>query len=82
MAERKTRAELLQEAVLLEQAGGEWEAAHVAALWGVCVNTVYRSACPRVEKDGDRVIKGKPRIRFVPAQVRAFDKGRTKERAA
>lgn len=75
---RKTRAELLAEAHLLEQMQGEWTVAHVAAFCTVSESFIYRCDCPRIEKEGVRGIKGKTMPRFNPAEVRAWNATRNK----
>lgn len=74
---KRSRAEWLQEALLLEQLCSEWEVGHVAAFCTVSEGYIYRSDCPRLEKAGQDSITGKHMIRFVPAEVRAWNSGRT-----
>ena len=73
----KSRAEWLEEAILLEQLGAEWTVGHVAAFCTVSTSFIMRSACPKIEKSGVRDVKGKRMIRFEPAEVRAWNSGRT-----
>lgn len=75
---KKSRVELLQEAALLAQLGGEWEVAHAAAFCTVSESFIYRSDCPRIEKHGQRDVKGKPMVRFNPADVKQWNARRTK----
>lgn len=76
-SERKKRVELLQEAALLAQLGSEWEVAHVAAFCTVSESFIYRSDCPRIEKHGQRDVKGKPMVRFSTWDGKARDKAVT-----
>lgn len=79
---KKSRTELLQEALLLEQMGGEWTMAHAAAFCMCSESFLYRSSCVKLKKKGDRDIAGKPMIRLLPADVRAWNTGRTLRDAA
>jgi hypothetical protein len=79
---KKSRAEWLQEALLLEQLGSEWEVGHVAAFCTASESFIYRSGCPRIEKEGVRGVKGKAMIRFEPAKVRQWNATRTRKEAA
>lgn len=80
---RKTRLEWLQEGLVLDQMGGEWEIGHAAAFCTVSESFIYRSQCPRIEKSGNNDVHGKPMLRFDPKVVRAWNASRTKkERAA
>lgn len=74
---KKTRAELLQEAMLLEQMGAEWDVDHVAAFARVSVSYVYKSQCPRVHKRTEGQVSGKGRVAFIPKAVRAWNDART-----
>lgn len=78
MSEHKSRAEWLQEALLLEQLGGEWEVGHAAAFCGLSDDSIYRSQCPRIRKAGEREVKGRGRLRFLPADVRTWNAKRSK----
>lgn len=75
------RSELLQEALLLEQLGSEWTAAHAAAVCTVSENYIYHSDCPRVVKQGTRSVKGRGRVRFIPADVKEWNDRRTQKAA-
>lgn len=76
MTER-TRAAWLQEAELLERLGSEWEVGHAGAYCTLSDSSIYHSDCPRVEKASVRGIQGRPMIRFIPADVRAWNAKRT-----
>lgn len=77
---KKSRAEWLQEALLLEQLGAEWEVGHAAAFCTVSESFMYRSECPKVVKAGQRDVNGRTMIRFEPAKVREWNKARTLNR--
>jgi hypothetical protein len=82
MKGKKSRTELLQEALLLEQLGSEWEVTHAAAFSGVSENYIYRSTCKRLRKETDRGVGLRPPVRFRPADVRAWNDARTKKQVA
>ena len=60
----KTRAEWLQEAMLLEQMGGEWEVGHAAAFCTVSESFIRRSDCPKLEKQDRRGIAARSIFSF------------------
>ena len=67
----RTRAEWAAEAAALEQAGGLWDAPHVAALFPVSLRSVYSlPGLPRVRV----LVTGtkRPKIGYPPAEVRAY----------
>lgn len=80
-AQKKSRTELLQEALLLEQMNGEWTIAHAAAFCMCSETFIYRSSCVKLKKDGDRNIAGKSMIRLLPADVRSWNNARTQAAA-
>jgi hypothetical protein len=82
MKPEKSRADWLQEALLLEQLHGEWETEHAAAFANVSASFLRRSSCPRLEKAGQRGTTGKPMITFAPADVREWNTARTIRRVA
>lgn len=77
MTEPVTRAQRLQEALLLEQLGAKWNVHHAAAFCRMSVSSLYHSDCPRVVELGDRAIKGRGRVAFYPAQVKEWDAQRS-----
>jgi hypothetical protein len=70
---------LLREAVELERAGGRWSQKHAAAVAGYSPSFLRNSDCPKRLEDGEGP-KGKPRVFYLPAEVRAW-LGERNERA-
>lgn len=70
---------LLTEAVALEQAGGTWTQQHAAAVAGYSVAFLRRSDCPKHHERGEGV-HARPRVVYVPAEVRAWKASRRLER--
>lgn len=66
---------LLNEAEALERLGSTWTQAHAAAFDGCSVATIRRSDCPKHLEEG-KGIEGKPRVIYVPAEVRAWKMNR------
>jgi len=75
-------SEILAEANQLMQMDGEWKVEHAAAFCTVSESFIYGSDCPRIEKEGQRDIGGKPMLRFLPAEVKQWNAARTKKRRA
>jgi hypothetical protein len=65
------RIALLEEAVVLEKAGSLWTQAHAAAVAGESPRTLRSSDCPKSHVEGQGP-KGKPRLVYVPADVRQW----------
>lgn len=71
----KQRILLLREAVALEQAGSRWTQKHAAVVCGYSASYLRNSDCPKLLEDGDGP-KGKPRVFYLPDDVRAWLAGR------
>jgi hypothetical protein len=67
----RTRILLLREAVALEQAGARWSQKHAAVVAGYSPSFLRNSDCPKFLEDGEGP-KGKPRVFYLPAEVRAW----------
>lgn len=78
---KKSRTELLQEALLLEQMGGEWEPEHAAAFCSLSVSLWHRSTCPRIHKQTVRGVAGRAMVRCIPKDVRVWNQSRTLQSA-
>lgn len=76
-----TKAEILGEAKVLEEMGGEWLPAHAAAFCNVSASFLRRSSCPKLLKAMSG-ITGNHRVTYKPADVRAWNEARTVERCA
>lgn len=63
--------DLLQEAVALEQAGSRWSQKHAAAVCGCSPTYLRNTSCPKLIEDGNGP-KGKPRVFYLPADVRRW----------
>jgi len=70
-----TTVQLLNEAVALEQAGGTWSQKHAAAVTGYSVAFLRSSDCPKQFEEGNGP-KGRPRVVYLPADVRAWKAAR------
>lgn len=66
---------LLDEAAALERAGSTWTQKHAAAITGWGVSFLRTSDCPKHFEEGNGP-KGKPRVVYVPAEVRAWKAAR------
>lgn len=66
---------LLDEAVALERAGGTWTQKHAAAITGYSVAFLRTSDCPKSFEEGNGP-KGKPRVVYLPGDVRAWKASR------
>jgi hypothetical protein len=66
---------LLDEAVALERAGATWTQKHAAAVTGYSVAFLRTSDCPKSFEEGNGP-KGKPRVVYVPVDVRAWKAAR------
>lgn len=66
---------LLREAVEIERAGGRWKQKHAAAVAGYSTTFLRNSDCPKRIEDGDGP-QGKPRVFYLPADVRSWIAGR------
>lgn len=73
---------MLREAKALDDLGAEWRPEHAAAFCNVSASFLRRSSCPKLLKDGQRGVRGKPMISYLPSDVRAWNAARTKERVA
>lgn len=71
----------LREAVALEQAGGTWQQRHAAAVTGYSVSYLRNSDCPKHHEEGNGP-KGRPRLVYLPAEVRTWKLGRLRRVAA
>jgi hypothetical protein len=70
------RLKLLLEAKALEDLGADWSIQHAAAVCGCSASLLYRADIPRVERRGERGVKGKPMLSFRPSVVRAWNESR------
>ncbi len=66
---------LLNEADALERLGGTWTQKHAAAFTGYSVAYLRLSDCPKEFEEGNGP-KGKPRVVYIPAAVRAWKASR------
>lgn len=71
----------LREAVALEQAGGTWQQKHAAAVTGYSVSFLRNSDCPKHLEEGNGP-KGRPRLVYLPAEVRTWKQQRLRRVAA
>lgn len=76
-----SRVAILREAVALEQAGGFWQQKHAAAVTGYSVSFLRASDCPREYEEGNGP-KGRLRLVYVPAEVRAWKLKRLRKKVA
>ena len=67
----RQRILLLRESVELERAGGRWTQKHAAVVTGYSPSFLRNSDCPKRLEDGDGP-KGKPRVFYLPSDVRAW----------
>jgi len=75
----RARILLLKEAIALAEAGGRWTQKHAAVVTGYSPSFLRNSDCPKRLEDGEGP-KGKPRVFYVPAEVREWLRARN-ERA-
>lgn len=78
---RRDLIEVLREAKALEDAGAPWQQRHAAAVTGFSVSFLRNSDCPCYREEGNGP-KGKPRISYVPTEVRAWKAARMRKVAA
>jgi hypothetical protein len=69
--QRADRIALLEEATALEKAGSTWTLQHVVAITGWSDRFLRASDCPRAHEEGHGA-KGKARVVYLPAEVRAW----------
>lgn len=69
--EKPAREQLLREAAAAEAVGGLWSQAQAAAVVDVSVSYLRASDCPKALLPGHGA-KGKPVVRYRPADVRAW----------
>ena len=71
----RERVMLLREAVELENAGGTWTQKHAAVVTGYSVSFLRNSTCPKRYEEGEGP-KARPRLVYVPSEVRAWKASR------
>jgi len=76
--QRTDRIGLLEEAVALEKAGATWTLRHVVALTGYSERFLRASDLPKAHEEGHG-LTGKPRIVYLPADVRDWMRKRTRK---
>lgn len=81
MSRTRELTAILREAVALEAAGGTWLQKHAAAVTGYSTTFLRNSDCPKGYEEGAGP-KGRDRLVYVPAEVRAWKASRLKRRAA
>lgn len=72
---------VLREAIALEDARSTWQQKHAAAVTGYSVAFLRNSDCPKHHEEGNGP-KGRPRLVYIPAEVRAWKLARLKRVAA
>jgi hypothetical protein len=74
------RADVIEEAIALEKAGGTWRQKHAAAITGYSQTYVRNSDCPKHFEKGNGP-KGKHIVIYEPSEVRQW-KARQRVREA
>lgn len=71
---------LIHEALAREAAGSTWTQAHAAAVTGYSVASIRASDCPKHHEQSPTAVT-KPRVVYLPAEVRAWKSGLLKKSA-